>query len=269
MRLICGALGSAEGTSCRVAPFDDVLYCLVSEGNPALQQLLRAPQARLELADMAAGIVIKIRGRSVPGRSVMAHPRRSELLHWVAKDQDPRHLLAVPLWAEHIQFDKAEDCFSGDTPQGRERPTVTHLWKEAAFANVLPSIGFAWFCLWMWVAYAGSGNLIWQAYSLALTGLAVTGLQVGGNLLYKSQCFRGMLQGRILASACPILAHGFLSYTAVKRAGLFILGSGFGLAWLVSAMDPVLLPVALSVSLIWILWPIWAIHLLQKEPEKE
>jgi hypothetical protein len=269
MRLICGALGSAQGTSCRVAPFDDVLYCLVSEDNPALRQLLKAPQARLELADKEAGIVIKIRGRSVPGRSVLAHPRRSELLHWVPEDQDPRRLLAVPLWAEHIQFDKGEESFSGETPQGRDRPRAAHCWKEAAFSNILPALGFAWFSLWMWVAYAGSGDLIWQAYSLGLSGLAVTGLQVGSNLLYKSQCFRGFLTGRILAKSCPVLARGLLPYETVKRTGLSLLGLGLGLAVLVNAMDPVLLPVAGAVSLIWVLWPMWTIHLLQKEPEKE
>jgi hypothetical protein len=269
MRLICGAMGSSEGTTCRVAPFDDVLYCLVSEGSPAVNQLLIHPEARLEMTSQEEGLVIKIRGRSVPGRSIMAHPRRSELLHWVAEDQDPRKLLAVPLWAEHIHFDKGETTYAGETPQGRARRSPLSLWTEAAFSNILPALGFAWFCLWMWVAYAGSGELIWQAYSLGISGLAVTALQMGANLTYKSQCFRGMLQGRIRAKSAPLLSKGLLSYGAVKRAGHVLLVVGIALSILLKTMDPVLLPVAAAFSLIWVLWPMWLIHLLQKEPEKE
>jgi len=269
MRLICGALGSAQGTTCRVAPFDDVLFCLVSEGSPAVRQLLIQPEARLEMTIPDGGGAIKIRGRSVPGRSVMAHPRRSELLHWVAEDQDARRLLAVPLWAEHIHFDNGETTFVGETPQGRTRRSPLSLWKEATFSNILPALAFAWFCLWMWVAYAGSGNLIWQAYSLAISGMAVSSLQMGANLTYKSQCFRGMLQGRIRPESAPLLSQGLLAYGAVKRAGLVLLGVGVVLSLLLKAMDPVLLPVASAVSLIWVLWPMWFIHLLQKEPEKE
>ncbi len=269
MRLICGAKGSSQGTTCHIAPFDDVLYCLVSEGSTAVNQLLVHPEARLEMTVPAEGHIIKIRGRSVPGRSVMAHPRRSELLHWVAESQNPRELLAVPLWAEHIHFEKGETTYIGETPQGRARRSPLSLWKEAAFANILPALGFAWFSLWMWVAYAGSGDLIWQAYSLGISGFAVSALQMGANLTYKSLCFRGMLQGRIRAESAPLLAQGLLAYGTVKRAGLILLGAGIVLSLVLNTMDPVLLPVAAAVSLIWVLWPLWIIHLLQKEPEKE
>jgi hypothetical protein len=251
-----------------VAPFEDILYCFVAARNPALRRLLVNPEARLELESKANAYNIKIWGRAVPGRNVMAHRRRSELLHWVPEAQDPRSVLAVPLWPERIEYKTGDEFYQGQTPLGRSRKSQRLLWLELAFQGLLPAVGFALVAMWFWIAYAGNGEALWQLYSLSISCLAILGLQVGSHMLYKAACFRRVLTGRCLPASAPVLSAGFLSHQRVSQVGIALTGLGVGLSVLLWAMDPLLLPVATSVSLLWVLWPLWCIHLLQKEPEK-
>lgn len=269
MRLICGGGGSAEGTTCHVAPFDDVLYCLVGPGSSALNRLLESPKARLELENGELGYKIKIRGRAVPGRSVLAHARRSELLHWVPEGQNPRALLAVPLWPEHIHYEKGTEVFDGETPLGSSRKGVGALWKEAAFYGILPVFALSWVCLWSWVAYAGNGDVVWQAYSLALSGLAVSAIQLGSNLIYQSLCFQRVLKGQLLPKSAPLLSVGLLSHRSLWRGGWILMGVGSLSFLLLEAIDPLLRSVVAGISLMWLVWPFWAIHLFLQDTETD
>ena len=269
VRLICGSKGQSEGVSCHVAPFEDVLYCLVPPRSSALKQLMHAPEGRLELENAELGYKIKIRGRSVPGRSVMANPRRSELLHWVPENQNPRTLLAVPLWAEHINYEKGEEVFNGPTPLGRTRKGGATLWKEAAFYGILPFFATFWVLLWAWVAYAGNGDFVWQAYSLVLSGLAISFIQIGSNFVYRSLCFKRILEGKLLPKSAPLLSVGLLSYRSVLRGGWLLVGVGADIFLLLEAIDPVLQPVVAGFSLMWLVWPFWAMHLIFQDPETD
>jgi len=198
----------------------------------------------------------------------MAHPRRSELLHWVPEGQEPRGTLAVPLWPERIEYQKDEEFFKGETPLGRSRKSPRQVWTDVALRGVLPALGFACVAMWLWIAYAGDGDAVWQAYSLSISWLSLVSLLVGSHLLYKAACFRRVLTGRCLPESAPLLSEGFLSHQSVFRAGIVLMGVGAGLWGLLGAMDPLLLPVAAFSSLLWVLWPLWFIHLLQKKPEK-
>ncbi len=85
--------------------------------------------------------------------------------------------------------------------------------------------------------------------------------------MYRAACFRRLLLGRVLPESCRVLSSGFLAHNSVQKAAVVLVVFGVGLALLIATMDPLLLPVAAASSLLWVLWPLWGIHLLQKHPE--
>ena len=267
VRLVCGGSKGAEGVSCHIAPFEGPLFCIVDPKAPALKRLMVNPEARIEVESASEGFSIRIRGRAVPGRAVMANSRRSELLHWVPDGGDPRNLLAVPFWPEHIDYKKGSEHFEGPTPMGKERPSLMMSLVETGVGRIWPAIAFSMVAIWLWVAYAGRGQAVWQFYSLPIAFLTSLMLLVGSNLAYRAACFRRVITGRCLPESAPQLSEGLLSHRLVVRLSVVCLGIGLALCALLSAMEALLLPVALLSSLIWVLWPLWAIHLLQKEPE--
>ena len=267
VRLVLGEGTNKKGLQCHVAPLDDCLYCFVEPGHPALRALLSGPGAEVLLSSEQDETHLRIKGRAVQGRSVMSSSRRSELLHWIPESADPRRTLLVCFWAEEVSFKKEENLFEGLTPLGRERKDQRAYWIDLAFGGMWPAVIFAAVCMWFWIAYAGNGEGVWQLYSLSISLAAVLTLQVGSNLLYRSACFRRFLAGRVLAESCPVLASGCLAHNSVQVAGFGLVATGIGLSVLLTAMDPLLLPVAAASSLLWVLWPLWGIHLLQKHPE--
>jgi len=267
VRLVCGGRKGAEGVSCHIAPFEGPLYCIVDPKAPALRRLFVNPEARIEAESASDEFNIRIRGRAVPGRSVMSNRRRSELLHWVPDGGDPRVLLAVPFWPEYIEYKKGTEQFEGPTPMGKERPSLTMSLLEAGMGRIWPAIIFSFIAIWLWVAYAGRGQAVWQFYSLPIAFSTSLLLLVGSNLAYRAACFRRVIEGRCLPESAPQLSEGLLSHRLVVRLSVVCLAVGAALCALLSAMESWLLPVTLVSSLLWVLWPMWAIHLLQKEPE--
>lgn len=268
VRLTCGEGQSARSVKCHVAPFEDTLFLFVDPSAPALQQLLESPNAQVGLTLEEERISLTLYGRAVQGLSVMQNSRRSELLHWVPEGADPRRVLAVSFWTESLSYRKGEELLEGPTPLGRTRKDASKIWLDQCFTGILPAVVFSLVSMWLWVAYAGNGEVVWQFYGLLLSCAFLVTLQVGTHLLYRAGCFRRVLLGRCLPESSPILSEGFLSYRACKQAGTAFVGLSLGLAVGLSAMDSVLLAVAGASSLLWILWPLWVVHLLQKTPEK-
>ncbi len=268
VRLSVGEGATKKGLQCHVAPFEDCVFCFVEPGHPALRELLNSPRAEIQLSDEASELDLRIQGRAVQGQSVMANSRRSELLHWVPDGADPRRILTVHFWAEAAQFKKGESVFQGKTPLGRSRKEARSLWVDLAFGGLWPVVAFAFVSMWIWIAYAGNGEAVWQMYSLGVSMLSIWAIQVGSHLLYRAACFRRFLVGRCLPESCTMLSEGFLSHRSTVQTGMVLSVLGLAAGALLGAMDPYLLPVAATASLLWVLWPLWGIHLLQKTPEK-
>ena len=268
VRLTCGEGQGALSVRCHLAPFEDTLILFVDPEAPALRQLLESPRAQVGLTVEKENISLIMHGRAVQGLSVMSNPRRSELLHWVPEGVDPRRVLAVSFWAESLSYRKGDETIEGSTPLGRARREASKVWLDQCFTGIVPAVVFSMVCMWLWVAYAGSGDFVWQFYGLLLSCAFLVSLQVGTHLLYRAGCFRRVLLGRCLPGSSPILADGLLSYRSCLRAGWALLILALGLGFGVYAIDSVLVGVAMAASLLWILWPLWVVHLLQQTPEK-
>lgn len=268
IRLTCGEGQSARSVRCHVAPFEDTLFLFVDPEEPALRQLLSSPKAQIGWNSEKENISLTVTGRAVQGLAVMSNSRRSELLHWVPEGADPRRVLTVSFWAESLSYRRGEELIEGLTPLGKSRKEASKVWLEQCFGGIVPAVVFSLVSMWLWVAYAGNGEVVWQFYGLLLSTAFIVTLQVGTHLLYRAGCFRRILLGRCLTGSSPILAEGLLSYRSCIQAGWALVVLSFLLAMGLYAMDSVLLGVAGAASLLWILWPLWVVHLLQKTPEK-
>ena len=268
VRLTCGEGQTALSVTCHLAPFEDTLFLFVDPKAPALRQLMESPKAQVGLTVEEENISLTLYGRAVQGLSVMKNSRRSELLHWVPEEADPRRILAVSFWAESLSYRRGEELLEGLTPLGRTRREASKIWLDQCFTGILSAVVFSLVCMWLWVAYAGNGEVIWQFYGLLLSCSFLVSLQVGTHLLYRAGCFRRVLLGRCLPESSPILSEGLLSYRACLQAGWALVVSASALGAGLYAMDAVLVAVAAAASLLWILWPLWGVHLLQQTPEK-
>ena len=150
VRLTCGEGQSAQAVTCFLAPFEDTLFCFVNPGHPALRQLLNSPSAQIHLSVPSENITLTIQGRAVQGLAVMTNSRRSELLHWVPEEADPRRILSVSFWPEEVSYRKGEELFEGQTPLGRERRESGKLWTEQCFSGLVPAVVFGLICVWIW-----------------------------------------------------------------------------------------------------------------------
>lgn len=268
VRLTCGEGQRALSVKCHLAPFEDTLFLFVDPNAPALRQLLESPRAQVNLSLEKENISLTLYGRAVQGLSVISNPRRSELLHWVPEGADPRRMLAVSFWTESLSYRRGEELLEGPTPLGRSRKEPSKVWLDQCFTGIVPAVVFGLVCMWLWVAYAGNGEVVWQFYGLLLSAAFLVSLQVGTHLLYRAGCFTRVLSGRCLPGSSPILAEGLLSYRACIQAGGALVALSGALGAGLYAMDSVLVGVAVAASLLWILWPLWVVHLLQQTPEK-
>jgi hypothetical protein len=271
VQFVAGRGSELASDRCAVAPFEDLLFLYVRRGSRIEEALLQCTEAQVIARHADGEYSIRMEGRAVAGREVMSHPRRLELLPWVPEDGDPRGLLAIPFWPETLEYIRdpggpSEERFSGKTPAGIASLPKAQRWRQLSFAGVMPAVAASLAMLWLFIGIFGA-EMPLRYVALGVAGTASVFLLGGGRLWYRATAFARWREGRCHAEDAAGLAQGFLAPQAAHRASsqMLLVGMVFLLGTL--SWGRSLMAVTFFSTGLWILWPIWWIHLSQDAPE--
>lgn len=86
------------------APVQADLYLLVEPDSPLLTDLEHSTAVVVAADGPDESWQVRVRGRAVPGRRVVAERRRAELVHWLPEGVGPTERVAVRVWADHLDY---------------------------------------------------------------------------------------------------------------------------------------------------------------------
>ncbi|MCB9762939.1 MAG: hypothetical protein H6739_24270 [Alphaproteobacteria bacterium] len=257
--LTVGRLDDAVATRCLCAPFEEELFLFVRPDSPTDRKLLQDTRAVVQANDAEKGYVIRLRGRAVAGPRVMGHPRRMELLHWMPEGAAPRAWVAVPFWAEEIEYQRGSGSdaarFAGPTEAGKRRASGRTTWFFAAFSG---TEGFAMVGLlgvWAWLIAAGPEFPL-RGLAVVLASLCIGALIASINFWYRQASFlkaRGT-DGR--TAGAPWLADGLLAPVPVFQACVACAAAALVLSIVLVFWGGGLLAATLLGSFIWFIGPL-------------
>ena len=129
----------------QVAPLQGQFYVLVPEGAPLLSALDLTSTVELR-ADIAEGDVsIRVQGRGVGGRRVVADARRAELVHWMPEGASPARWYTIRVHPEHVSYTtgrgEARTRAAGPV-QGADLDALRSPWSR--LLGVRAAVGLAW-----------------------------------------------------------------------------------------------------------------------------
>lgn len=143
VRLVTGPEDAPLGVEAHLAPLHRQLYAFVFRGSATEANLLRDGRAEIQADDKAGEWTVRVRGRGVAGRPVLADPRRPELMHWLPEGVSPNQLLAVRLHPETVEYVRGKGTSrnraAGPVPGGG-RPPLLARWGRLASEGVLVPI---------------------------------------------------------------------------------------------------------------------------------
>jgi hypothetical protein len=242
------------------AAFEDVVFLFISPGAKVIERMRVDPRASLEL-DGEAGLRIRLKGRCVAGNTVMANKRRLELLPWLPKGMDPNRILAIPFWAEEVDYQRAHpgERFTGRTPAVPELGLLRRL-VQTGLATLWPFVGLGIAIQWGFVAWMGP-EMPLRPIALVLGVVAILSAQQGLMLGFRALAFAKWRQGRLPAEQAPLQTQGLLAPVLLLQ--LAALGSALSavcvLATLAWGWD--LAVVTLTATMAWALVPLLGLRL--------
>ncbi len=258
---------------CAIAPFEDCVFLFLSERSDTVNKLKSRTWLEGTAKDDEAGWSIRLTGRAVAGRPVITHNRRMELLPWLPDNADARRMLAVPFWPEEIEYVRVgksgqPEKYFGKTPAGRDLPSFWMRWSRVAFRRIELFAGLAVAADWTYLAWLGHETpLRWVA--LLLSSSASVLLLGGARMIYRAGAFNAWREGRCLPEDAPMLTEGLVAPRPVFQLGVGMMVLGTLLLLPLKLWGTTLIAVALGGTWLWLLGPIWFIHLSQEEPEKD
>jgi len=253
------------------APYEDVIFLFVRPTSEIIQKTFLNCSAQLYARRDDGEYQIVMRGRAVAGPNVMAHPRRSDLLPWVPEGASPRGFFVISFFAEEVEYHRKsgdrEEAFTGKTPLGREAPTVGKRWFQGAFGGILPVSVISVFAIWGYLLFQGP-DYPYRTIALVTATLSILMLQAGARLWYRSTAFLRWRVGRAhIDEAGELFPVGLLAPTPSRQLSGILSVLGLALLGALTMWPNRLAGVTLLVSLVWIQWPLWVIHLSQSKPE--
>jgi hypothetical protein len=236
------------------APFEDAIYLFVRPDTEAEKALTGQTRASLRASAQDRSYSIALKGRARLGRRVNRSPRRSELLPWLPEGSAPSGWVALPFFAEEVEYLRGAERFHGQTAAMDERAGVWATWAQVLLPGAWPQMVIGCAVTWGYLLWQGNEfPLRWAALVVGL--LAVVLLLAGAQAWLRVKLFERWLAGapvtppehlfRGLVAPAPLLG---------LSAGLTMVG-GLALASLgVWGLDVVGL--AFGASLIWLQWPL-------------
>jgi hypothetical protein len=258
---------------CAIAPFEDCIFLFLNERSATVDKLKTRTWLEGTARDDEAGWLIRLTGRAVAGRPVITHARRMELLPWLPEGANARHILAVPFWPEEIEYVRIgrngeTEKYKGRTPAGIKLPGFWTRWARVAFRQIEWLVGLSFMADWGYLLYMGHETpLRWVALLLST---ACSLLLLGGaRMVYQASAFQAWREGRCLPDDAPMLTEGLVAPRPVFQLGVGMMAFGLALALPLVMWGTQLAWVAIFGTWLWLLGPVWIIHLSQEEPEKD
>ena len=252
------------------APYEECLFLFIRPDTPAEKKLLWDCRAAVDAIHAEAGYSVRLKGRAVAGPRVMSHRRRSELVHWLPAEANPRVWVAVPFYTERVEYTRSgsNERFVGETIAGRTAPSLGSRWFYAAFDGLqiwalLGAVG-----IWMVTVGVGAEWPVRAAGQLVGTVSALS-LMAAGRLWYQARLFLTGRAGNGEAPEAPMLDQGFLAPMSVMTAAGILALFGALLAISLPLWSWTLMGTSLFFSFAWIQWPLWVTRIFRAEPAKE
>ena len=273
VQLVGGAPGREVSARCHVAPFEDLLFFFVTRRAPVAQALLAHTNAEVHCKDDDKGYQIHLKGRALAGPMVMAHPRRLELLPWLPDGASPAGFAVVEFYCEHVDYlkrkeDGSELRYKGKTPLGMHAPAMGTRWSRIAFGGITPVVVLSLAAIWFYLAYMGADYpMRWFALGIAWLGCLL--MQAGARFWFRGTAFLRWREGRAHRDECgSLLGEALLAPKPLRDLASMASIAGVLCTLGLYAWPDGLLPwVVFGSSCVWIMWPLWVLHLSQSEPE--
>ncbi len=270
VQVVTGPPDAHASESLALAPFEDLIYLFARRRSPTEAALLKSTNLRLSARDPEGKYTIHMTGRGVAGCSVISNRRRLELLPWMPEDMDARTTLAIPFWPEELEYTRAaageDERFAGKTPAGIKAPPTARRWRDLSYGGIWPAVLFSLVCIWIFLGAQGPDYPL-RFVALGVSGFASVSLLGGFRLWYRGAAFRQWRQGRCHPEDAGLMVLGLLSLREVMRSAfqLLLLGSLLSLSLL--SWGGILWLVTLSSTLLWLLGPLWLLHLASDDAE--
>jgi hypothetical protein len=219
------------------APLDRQLYLFVQRGGAVSQRLNQTTRASFLAEDRAGEYLVRVTGRAVAGRTVLADPRRSELMHWLPPGVPAGELVAVrfhPETLEYIQGRGATRTRAAGPVPGAALPGALSRWWRLASDRVVvwffALAGLDWLSLFFLVDLEKRGWLL-----LSLMILAGSSLLGGVVLVDQSARLARWREGLETEPAAALMLEGWDAPGRVRAVGSGMMALGGVLACLLAA----------------------------------
>ena len=254
------------------APFEDVVYLLITPGGATEKALLRTTRVTVSAKAEDGSYQLRMEGRAHAGRMLSRHPMLSVIEPWCPESVPTHRLLVIPFIAEEIEFVQGEGDESkrhaGLTPAGRSRPPSGRIWAGAAMSGLAGPMALLYLAAAViWFGAQGT-TFLGRPLGLTLALCAGIGLIAGLRLFVLAQAYLGWRAMKASESDAEWLIAGFFSPREARIIGAICLViataslSTIGFIW----GEKLFWRVFLS-SGAWLLGPAWALNLAMGRPE--
>lgn len=253
VRLLVGDPTETDVASsgCVVAPYEQILFLLVSKGGRTAEALNSTNQAlvRAKTDDYS----IELKGRALLGPSLAIHPRRLELMDWLPVGMNHSRYAVIHFWTEHVDYKRGDDEFFGKTPAAMNQPGMSTRWVMSSYAWSWPLLVLG---VPLAVLYIAWGDISTRAVPVALAWIVIPCWVAGPALWYRAASFGAWQRGRGSDAASGVIAEALLPPGRVMGTciTLHVLGLlAFLPLFLWSADIP---GIVFFCGFLWLSWPI-------------
>lgn len=255
------------------APFEDAVFLFLPIGGEGERALLESTRMVVAARQTEGAYNLKMEGRAHAGLPLGRHPRRAEIGPWAPEGVNPGRLLVVPFVPEHIELTRqdgeVQQRHVGDTPAGKERHAAEGLWLRAAFGGMAAPFALMVIAgVWAFLALRGP-DYPFRPLALVMGILAGLLPLAGARLGILAHAYRGWRAGRVRDGEAQLLEDGLLAPSNLDAVAIRLLLLGGALLLMVAGLwEAALAGLALGLSGVWLLVPVWLVHLSSAEPKR-
>lgn len=241
------------GLQCDTAPFEDRIVLFIRPGTDAAKALLSSNKAEIRATTPDRSYNVHLKGRAVLGRIASKSGRSQELAHWVPEGSRLPSWLAVPFYAEEVEYYRGQERFHGKTAAAKV-PNAASRWRQAAFSGAIPQLAVGLVATWGFILIKGPELMFrWIALLLAF---AVVVLSIGGaQLWYRAAMFAKWRDGGKPGEA-ELLVEGLLAPGPVQISSYVYTALAVLLIAPLNVWGTDILVVTAISSLLWFQWPL-------------